>query len=32
MDKLERLTQLHRDGVISDEEFAGKRQQFLDEL
>ncbi|GBE25526.1 bacterial membrane flanked domain protein [bacterium BMS3Bbin02] len=32
MDRLERLTQLHRDGVISDEEFADKRQQFLDEL
>jgi membrane protein YdbS with pleckstrin-like domain len=32
MDKLERLTQLHRDGVISDEEFADKRRQFLDEL
>jgi membrane protein YdbS with pleckstrin-like domain len=32
MDKLERLTQLHRDGVISDEEFATKRQQFLDDI
>lgn len=32
MDKLERLTKLHSDGVISDEEFAQKRQQFLDEL
>lgn len=30
--QLERLARLHRDGVISDEEFAAKRQAFLDRM
>jgi uncharacterized membrane protein YdbT with pleckstrin-like domain len=30
--KLERLARLHRDGVLSDEEFAAKKQELLDEI
>ena len=30
--QLTRLAQLHRDGVISDEEFAAKRQTYLDRM
>jgi uncharacterized membrane protein YdbT with pleckstrin-like domain len=30
--RLERLTQLHRDGVINDEEFEEKRRGLIDEL
>lgn len=31
-ESLERLAKLHRDGVISDEEFAAKRQGLLDQM
>ena len=31
-DRLARLAQLHRDGVITDEEFAAKKQALLDEI
>jgi len=31
-ERLERLARLHREGVISDEEFADKRQQLLDDI
>jgi uncharacterized membrane protein YdbT with pleckstrin-like domain len=30
--KLERLAQLHRDGALTDEEFAAKKQALLDEI
>lgn len=29
---LERLAQLHRDGVLTDQEFASKKQKLLDEI
>lgn len=32
MERLERLTRLHRDGVITEEEYEEKRQQLLDEI
>lgn len=32
MDRLERLARLHRDGVITEEEYVEKRQQLLDEI
>jgi uncharacterized membrane protein YdbT with pleckstrin-like domain len=31
-ERLQRLSQLHKDGVISDEEYAEKRQALLDEI
>lgn len=31
-ERLERLARLHRDGVISEEEYQEKRQQLLDEI
>ncbi len=31
-DKLSRLAQLHRDGVLTDEEFAEKKRALLDEI
>ena len=31
-ERLQRLAQLHKDGVISDEEYAEKRQALLDEI
>ncbi len=30
--KLQRLAQLHREGILTDEEFAAKKQALLDEL
>jgi len=32
MERLERLTRLHRDGVITEAEYEEKRQQLLDEI
>ena len=31
-ERLERLARLHKEGVITDEEFAEKRQSLLDEI
>ena len=30
MDELERLSQLHEEGVITDEEFEAKKKELLD--
>jgi hypothetical protein len=30
MDELERLAQLHEEGVITDEEFEAKKKELLD--
>jgi uncharacterized membrane protein YdbT with pleckstrin-like domain len=32
VEQLEKLAQLHADGVVSDEEFEAKRQKLLDEI
>ncbi len=31
-ERLERLARLHRDGVITEDEYQEKRQQLLDEI